>query len=92
MNSNFATIQNLKLFSIRVEELLEPSGLLLKKGFYFFKGISGETDLRITPAGFTVQKSKIRKADLHLTVNQFSKNIMWCAADNHNYRCHIRRD
>ena len=26
---------------------------------------------------------------MHLIENRSSKNEMWCAADNHNYMCHI---
>ena len=34
-------------------------------------------------------KRKIGKGNLYLTENRLSRNKMWCAADNHNYMCHI---
>ena len=32
---------------------------------------------------------KIGKRNLYFTENRLSRNEMWCAADNHNYMCHI---
>ena len=39
---------------------------------------------------FTVKNAKLGKGNRHLTENRLSRNETWCAADNHNYKCHIR--
>ena len=61
MNSNFAILKNLKLFSIRVKELFEPI-VLWKKGdgfLLFLKAFSWETDLWVTLGDFTVKNAKL---------------------------------
>ena len=83
--------KNLKLFSIRVKELFEPI-VLRRKGDWFLlvlKAFSQEFDLWITLGDFKVKKCKIGKGNLYLAENRISRNEMWCAADNHNYMCHI---
>ena len=74
--------KNLKLFSIKVKELLEPI-VLQKKGngcLLFLKAFSWETDLWVTLCKFMVKNAKIGKGSLYLTVNQLlSWNETWCA-------------
>ena len=55
----------------------------------FLKAFSWETDLWVAPGDFAVKKRKIGKGNLYLTENRLIKNEMWCAADIHNYMCHI---
>ena len=38
---------------------------------------------------FYAKKCKIGKENLYLTENWLSRNEIRCAADNHNYMCHI---
>ena len=70
-------LKNLKLFSIRVEELFEPTVLRKKRRrvFLFLKVFSWETDLWVTLGDFTVKKRKNGKGNLHLTENQLGKNV-----------------
>ena len=79
------------MFSIRVKEFFEPIALRRKgDGFLLFlKAFSWVTNLWVTLGDFKVKKSKIEKGNLYLTANWLSRNEMWCAADNHNYLCHI---
>ena len=54
----------------------------------FSQAFSWETDLWVTLGDFTVKKmQKTGKGSLYLTENQFSRNEMWCAADNQNFIC-----
>ena len=82
-------LKNLKLFSIRVKDLFEPivlgrkaDGLLL-----FLKAFSWESDLWVT--WFYGKKCKTWKGNMNLIENRLSGNETWCAADNHNYMCHM---
>ena len=79
-------LKNLKLFSIRVEELYEPIVLQKKAdGFLLFlKAFSWETDLWVALGDFTVKNAK-----LYETENRLSRNKMWCTEDIHNYMCHL---
>ena len=63
----------------------------MKNGFLLFlKAFSWETDLLWETLGdFAVKKRKIGEGNLYLTENQLSRNLMWCASDNHNNLCHI---
>ena len=36
-----------------------------------------------------LKKCKIGKGNMYLTENRLSRIKMWCAADDHNYMCHI---
>ena len=51
---------NLKLFSVGIKELIEPTVLWKKAdGFLFFlKALSSETDLLVTLTDFTVKTAK----------------------------------
>ena len=53
-------------------------GLLL-----FIKAFSWDTDLWVMLGDFKGEKSKLGKR------NVFNLNQTWCAADYHNYMCHI---
>ena len=56
-------LKNLKLFSIRIKEMLEPIVLRNKcDGFLLFlKAFSWETDLWVTLGDFTVKNPKLRR-------------------------------
>ena len=87
-------LKNLKLFSIRVKESVEPIVLWIRgNGFVFsLKAFLWETDLWATLGmlgDITVKKCKIGKGNLYLTENRLSRNEMWCAAENQNHTCHI---
>ena len=84
-------LKNLELFLIRVKELFEPIVLRKKAdGFLLFlKAFSWEIDLSVTLGDFTVKNAKIGKGNLYLTENGLSRNEIYCAADIHNYMCHI---
>ena len=84
-------LKNLKLFSVRVKELFEPT-VFRKKGdgfLLFLEAFSWETDLWLTLGDFTVKKCKIGRRNLYLTKNRSSRNGILCAADNHNNMCHL---
>ena len=54
----------------------------------FLKAFSWETDLLVTLGDFAVKKTrKIRKENLYLTENRFSRNEMWCAVINNIHMC-----
>ena len=84
-------VKNLKLFLIRIKELLEPI-VLRKKGdgfLLFLKAFSWETDLWVTLGDFTVKDAKFGKEIFILTDNWLGRNEVWYAEDNHSYMCHI---
>ena len=52
--------------------------------------MSWETDLWVMLGDFTVKKpAKLGRGNIRLTENRFSGNEIRCAANNHNYICHI---
>ena len=83
-------LKNLKLFSIRVKKLSEPTGFVKKRRRVLALSISiflrnwSLSDAR----WFYGKKRKIGKGNLHLTENRLSWNEMCCASDNYNYMCH----
>ena len=90
-------LKNLKLFSIRVKELFEPTVLQktnkqtnkqTDRFLLFLKAFSWETNLWVTLGDFTV-KRKIGEGNLYSTETRLGRNKMWCAEDNHSYMCHI---
>ena len=77
----------MKLFWIRVKELLEPI-VLERKGdgvLLFLKAFSWETDLWVTLGDFMVKKPANLQGKSVFSWNRLSRNEMWYAADNYNY-------
>ena len=75
-------LKNMKLFEIRVKK---NEAFFTKKDdgvLHFLKAFSWETDLWVTLDDFRVKKAKL------WTENRLSRHEM-CAADNHNYMCHM---
>ena len=87
----FRYLKALKLFSIRVKELFEPIALEKKRRrvFALFKSIFLRNRSLSNARRFYSKKRKIGKRNLNLTENRFSRNEMWCAAENHNNMCQI---
>ena len=83
-------LKNLKLFSIRVKELFELQLCEIRRRvFVLFKSIFLSNRSLSNARWFYGKKRKIGKRNLYLTGNRLSRKQMWCAADNHNYMCHI---
>ena len=80
-----------EMFSNRVKELFEPI-VLRKKGdgfCSFQKHFLRNRSLSNAGWFYGKKKGKIGKGNLYLTENRLRRNEMWCAADNHNYMCHM---
>ena len=71
------------------ESLFFFGGGGLSTGFTLFKNVFLRNCFLSNGRWFYGKKRKIGKWNLHLTENLQSRNEMWCAADNHNYVCHI---
>ena len=64
-------LNNLKLFSVGIKEVIEPIVLWGEKadGFLLFlKALSSETNLLVTLGDFTVKKRKIWKGNLYFAL------------------------
>ena len=88
--SKFRYLKNLKLFSFRVRELSKPIVLWIKKatGLSLLIGIVLRNRCLSNAWWFYGKNLENEKENLYLCENQLSRNIMWCAANNHNYMCH----
>ena len=76
--------------SIRVEELFEPIALRGKKGDRFLLFLQAFSWESLSNARwFYGKKRKVGKGNLYLTETQLSRNEIRCAANIHNYMCHI---
>ena len=71
--------KNLKLFSIRIRELFEPSVLRRKADglLLFLKAFSYKTDLRETLCDFRVKNGKLdRKINIKLKLIIYKRNVV----------------
>ena len=85
-------LNNLKLFSVGIKELIEPIVLWKKKSrrvFVLFKSTFFRNRSFSNANWFYSKNRKIWKGNLYLTENRFSRNEMWCAVVNHNHMYHI---
>ena len=60
-----------------------------RRVFALLKALFRETGLSVTLGDFKVKRRKIGKRNLYLIENRLRGNKMVCAAENHNYMCHV---